>query len=642
MLQGFARWPGLTTGVHSFSYTCSHGSGPGVATLVVPVEALAGVAPEGDLVFGDGVNPPVTLRGCRIDSADLVGVPGGRAVALHVLDRRWAWRFGGVSGYYNQRDPYPDPRPEGTKGYAIWEAQQIAKGLLPPGLNPKEFLAPAGRTEFIPGTERTPEQLMLWCLAAMYERLDRVRFQSIPADARPAADWQAVNPAQALQSVADAVAARLIFQPCGDTVLVAPLATARDSFALPTANVISDSPGLNPPDPPDSILCVGGPVVVADYYRLQAVGLEADGTVRPIAELSYTPAGGWGTAGVPGYDHWTAVRKGDSPDVDTSQALAKQFVWRTFRAAGGDVRRKGGAAGGDEPGKPYIPGVQHAEPAKKAFYQPVTNFPDLRHARQLILLDVEYGVDKDRSGQPKTSPAKLWGDSYKLYGDEQLKGFNRETPEPLDVSFTLDDRGLITTDQPVYKVILGEAGDVRWAGVEEANLFVRTSAKMRHPFTWQVISGQWESRGGGSPRPNVPPEVIRRPELQPVYDVRRNMRRPPERGYPIELVDDNLKEVAAAAAHFLAAHAAKYETVAGTTRTFAGLLAIDPDRAVQQVSWAFGVGSPPTTTIGVGTEPNPYVPGYLERRRIDAIASFVTENWVNQVLGKWQDGSAYK
>jgi len=636
MLEGRLTWPGLTSGVLSFSYTCTHGSGPGVATAVVPLDALAGLAAEGDLTFGDGVHGDIVLRRCRLDSVNLVEAAGGRAAAVHFADRRWAWRFGGVSGWYNQRDPFPDPRPEADPKFQL-AALQNTDPKLWGQLDFDQFLARPGEGEFVPGTERTPKQLMLLCLAAMFEPGGGIDFGPVPDDARPPADWAYTNPAQALQSVADAVGCRLIFQPCRDGVLIGPPATPADRFALPDLPTVSDSPGLNPPDPPDAIVCAGGPILVSDFWRLQAVGLEADGSVRPIEQLSYRPADGW-WSGIPGWDHWNRVVQGDSPDVDTSKALAKQFVWRTFRLVGAPVdqpRREppeppagGSGADWDAAMRQYL-----AEKAEFEQQVPIPDFPPLTHPRQIELLDVEYDIDRDARGQLKSKPAKLWADSYKLFGDARLKGYNREHPAELDVSFSMDGRGLITTDQPVYKVVL-DPTTKKWAGVAPANVYIRCSAKLRHPATFQTLSGQWELRSG-SARPNVPPEVIRHPELQPVYVNTRQARR----RFRLVLSENNLADLRAAAAYYLRAHADKYRATATTTRVYAGLHPLDPDRAVHQVSWSFGVGRPPTTTVSVGTEHNPYVPSYPERRRVDALAAFVTDNWVNQVLGRWQDGS---
>ena len=649
MLHASATWPGLTTGVRSFSYTCSHGSGAGVMTLVIPEQDLSTLAPEGDLSFSDGVNGTVTFRDCRIDSANPVPVPGGRAIALQILDRRWAWRFGGVSGWYNQRDPNPDPRPEDSQAYKIWEAQQIARaqrddprgGLKDPGgfgmqglLNDSEFLARPGQSEFIPGTERTPIQLMAHCLGAMYERAEGIEFGPVPNDSRPAVDWQAVNPAQALQSVGDQVGCRLIFRPCRDGVLVAPLATAKDRFTLPALPTISDSPSVNPADPPDRILLVGGPVLVSDFWRLQAVGMEASGEWKPIDKLSYKPKGGWGkqNPGQAGFDQ--GVTQGDSGDVETSRALTKQFVWRTFRLSGAPADLPDGAGGNFDPATPGSGGDLPADNNVK-FRQPVFGFPDLPHARTIELLDREFDIELDRFGQLKSKPARIWADSYKQSGDWTQRGLNREFVEELPVSVSVNEWGLVTTDQPLYAVTVDPVNNV-WTDIFEANVFIRTSARIRDPATWAYVSGVWEYRGG-KVRDRVPPEIIRRPEFQVVRVIQRQMRKK-FRVVKVEVGPFDLDTRAAAA---LAGAAQKYTETASTTRVYAGLHAIDPDRAIQQVSWSFGVGQAPTTTVSVGTEHDAYVPTFPERRRTDAVAAMVTDEWVSRTLGRWQDSVRY-
>jgi hypothetical protein len=168
---GEAFWPGADNGFVSCSATTGHGVTPGIATLVIPwqddVTTLANV---GDLVIRDGVRDPVVWKGCKLERVDVVGGPNGtRVLSLTILDRRWEWRHGWIDGEFNIPDPYPD-----TQG-------------LPPG----EFVndqggGPAQEFQvdwgpFIPGTERTAEDLIALCLDRMGEEEWDIRTRRGPS-----------------------------------------------------------------------------------------------------------------------------------------------------------------------------------------------------------------------------------------------------------------------------------------------------------------------------------------------------------------------------------------------------------------------------------------------------------------------------
>lgn len=620
-LHATVRWPGLRDCL-SASYTCSHGASPGVITVEAPAQSAAALAAEGDLVFGDGVNPSLVFRGCRLVSAQANPLSG--RMTLHFYDRRWRWRFGGISGYYNQQDPYPDPRPPG------------------------DFLAVPGQNPFLPGTERTPRELLELCAAALGETA--LAFGAVPNDARPPIDWSGVRPSDAMQSVADQVGCRLIFQPVRDGVAVAPPAPPSAVVVLPDAPIVEESQSVEAATPPSAITVLGGAILLGDYWRLEYVGLEADGRVVPIDQLSYRPPRGWWPY-VPGYGHWMDCVKGDSENVEQSQALAKQFVWRTFRLAG---RLRD--AGRPNRGNPFV--------------LPLPQFERIGHPRQVTLLPDLYTPEKDARGQLFSSPGKLYANSYNYSKSKQFRGENRPHPQELEQPFSIDARGLITSALPIYRVyswqnvadrpaaqlVLNAAyqsafmqyqggrgrGTPLQPPIREdfqvasgwvhgpAAVYLYTSARVRHPTQWHEIRGEWSlSLAGGT----APAEVLPRAELVPVYLVQRatfqGMRR--------VAVADNEAELAAAAGYYLTAAAAKYQVKPALTRTYAGLVAVDPDAAVEQVTWSFGVGRPPTTTVSVGTEHDAYQSPYQERRRSEAVAAFLTRDWVKQTLGIYQE-----
>src|SRR5262245_10022613 len=98
-LHGRASFPGVQS-VLSCSYTMSHGISPSVGQMeIVP---QAGVGLGGTLVLFDGVTT-ITLRDCRVDQSSVRLDQGGFVTSLSILDRRWKWAFGEISGMYNRR-----------------------------------------------------------------------------------------------------------------------------------------------------------------------------------------------------------------------------------------------------------------------------------------------------------------------------------------------------------------------------------------------------------------------------------------------------------------------------------------------------------------------------------------------------------
>ena len=297
--MGVAYWPGVSACV-SCQYTVSHDVGAGVASLEIPEQDLGRVAGYGDLVITDGVGT-VTLRRARVVDVRFAAAGGPRTVVLSIADRRWMWRFGRVRGRWNQPDPFPDP------------------DLFPPG----EYVLPGG--PYAAGTYRTLRQLVEHCLEQMGERRPSGAGAGTggrgpvdpPAGAgggaggagrgggppgewaiEPGPDgraldepvpaaWDEENPAQALTGVAADLGYRLVYQPNADRALVAP---AGFGAPLPTglpraaAGAAVDLPGR-----PAALRLVGGPTVWQDWLALEPVGLEKDGTVRPIDQLSYAP-----------------------------------------------------------------------------------------------------------------------------------------------------------------------------------------------------------------------------------------------------------------------------------------------------------------------------------------------------------------
>src|SRR5690348_6882168 len=127
-MLGLASFPGITQLVQA-SFTLSHGITPSVATLVLAPQAEL-PARGGTLSFTFG-SVRLDFPDCRIDACSYRRDLSGLTWSLTVLDRRWKWAFGHVSGNYNRL------RADGT---------------------------------IDPATEKSPRELAQLCLEAMGER----------------------------------------------------------------------------------------------------------------------------------------------------------------------------------------------------------------------------------------------------------------------------------------------------------------------------------------------------------------------------------------------------------------------------------------------------------------------------------------
>ncbi len=592
-----AAWsgaPGLP--VISASYTCSHGVTPGVATLVVPQVAKTVIGRYGTLSFSDGVRAPVNVRGCRLVDVAETDLPGGaRGLVLTILDARHRWKYGAVSGAFNVIDRHPDPD-------TVPEGPFVVRGGI-----------------YVPGTERTPEQLIRTCFALLSQA---VAFSGIPRDVRVPCDWKADNPARAADRVAEAVGCRLVYQPLADRVVVTPPGGfTRVDRRFP---VLSEQPAYDTGDRPTAIQVVGGDTLVTDVVKLRAVGWEEDGRLRPIEELSYRPEGGWWNFS-PDYEGWWAhIRRGDSTSVHVSRALAREFVWKLFRVEAVpvdrlDQGRKRRAAGG--------------------FKNPV--WGKVRNRKAITLSDRQVFPGKDAAGQYKTRPARAFYNGVAWKKDRAGRLRNFQFPSDPAVPFAVDpDAGLVTFSRPMYRIrekIAGGADSERELDDQLygppltngriqytlADVFLKCAVRVRNGLTWQYHAGRWAAKLGADPGGELV-ETHARPELQEVYHVRRGAD-----GFRRVDQETNAAEVARLARAVLAAAALKHQVADRLTRTYAGILPVQPDGGIHSVTWAVGDG-PPVTRVGVNTETETYLPQFAERRTNERALDWLTNDWVRK------------
>ena len=562
---GQAFWPGVN-GFVSCSYTCSHGIAPGIASLEVPEQDPGKIPLLGDLIITDGVGK-IRLHGAKITSWSLGGGAGSpRTLTLYIADRRWRWAFGAVAGYWNQIDPYPDP------------------SSFPDG----EFTIAYG--PFAPGTYRPANLLMGDCLTALNER-----FLIDPSPTYPVpAQWEWEPAASALSQLCDQLGYRVCYQPIANRVLIAP---AGVGTILPhMIPMVSGSKGCDSPERPNTLILIGGPTVYHDYLALEPVGQEQDGTFVPINDLSYKPANGWSQAGVPPW--FDGVQAGKDLTRNEALDLAKRHVWRTFRVKLADVRT-------NEPG-----------------FIDVGGYGKVYDRKQIVLLPHIHGLSKAANGQPTTEPPYLSGSVYLPslnVGTERLIATssrdNTVTSVRLPHKVQIDSaRGLVMLDQPAfYRSTTGGTA------ILAPDLYLYTGFQIRSARGLVPNAIQAVGYTPANPDPTIPPEYLRHPEIVEILRTRRT-----DTGNVITEVISNRDDLADQIAYHIQAANARYEAKGSEDRTYAGIIGIEPDGAIQQVTWSVGGGQPAITRASRNNEHALFIPRYPERRRNENSVAFST------------------
>lgn len=262
-------------------YTRSLGIEPDVA-LVEMVPQPNVIAVGGPLVFfGPDV---VTVHNCRVDFGSIRLTPAGHVVSVRILDRRWVWRNGSISGRYNVTEP------DGTLDT---------------------------------DTEATPQQLAALLFSAMGESGFDV--SALPNNTRPFVDWECNTPALELAKLCDALGCRVGIDIANqDRARIYRLGFGT---GLPPNEVRTVSFGFDPPEKPGSLELCGGATVFQSKLLMEAIAQETDGEIVPLDDVSYKPSGGWESTSIGGSElEFPNVTAGEA-----ERAMAIASVYRLFR-----------------------------------------------------------------------------------------------------------------------------------------------------------------------------------------------------------------------------------------------------------------------------------------------------------------------
>lgn len=253
------------------------------------------VSPHGNLTITSSAGS-FSATGAALESYHLRhgGDRGGQSIlAANYVDRRWKWRSCGISGRYNLR-------------------------LLDNSV-PWSALAPY---------KKSARELFAGIFATLGEVAD---VAAAPNNVYPEFNFHGIPADQAIDYLCQKTWCSVVITAKNQIKVVA-LGVGNALQATATKSRIHCKVEIGTIPSAIGIAC--GPSVFQSRLLLEAVGLDTDGTIKPLAGLSYKPAAGWK------YESPTHF-----PGVAQSvRHLAFQSVWRWFRPkqqAGGNLQIPG-------------------------------------------------------------------------------------------------------------------------------------------------------------------------------------------------------------------------------------------------------------------------------------------------------------
>jgi hypothetical protein len=358
------EFPGIKS-ARSARYTGTLGTFPDAAIVsIVPQTELFG--PDGTLVLKFG-SDEFRLFDCRVDIASLRFSLNGQIIEARILDRRWPWKFGDISGHYN--------------------------GVLA-GVRGARLSASA-----------TAKELAALLFEAMGELNADVN--AMPEDQFPGVDWECDNPAKELTKLCSLYG-------CAPGLRISDNRAAIFQFGhgaeLPNRDehIRSVSYSLDKPESPRSLKVCAGGTVFQMKLALVAVGQDVDASLTNIDNLSYAPSDGWESINM--LDRDARFSEIDDP---TARHLAEKYVFRLYQVA---AMADGSL---DLPGFGALTSMSQILPIRSEL---VDGSIGLDGSFQALpsFIDGEFAVGGDPETFTNTVRGTIWQGSFQTIGDSGL------------------------------------------------------------------------------------------------------------------------------------------------------------------------------------------------------------------------------
>lgn len=539
MIVTTVSYPGINQ-IESMIATIDHGITAGQIQLRFAPQSASTIRLYGEMrITYDGST--VIFTNCIADRATYQFNETGEAISLVIRDFRWTWEHGTISGRYNVKNA------DGTI--------RILNDAEP------------SDTDAIGNSKKTPQELATLLLEAM--GVETFDVAQLPNDTLPFVDWEHANPAQELAKLCESLGYSIVPTTTGEVRLLK-LGTGND---LPPGPIESSGETVNPANPPKRIGIVCGPTLAQFDFWLDPVGLDLDGEIREIQDLSYAPAGGW----INGQGDLDAIID------DKARTLAEKTVHKWFRTLEADMQ--------------------------------FGRFPFFTYVEETLPI-MPFRIEKTKlRGLDVEKPATVFGEWYPW-----KTGRNRNTvSDYLDIDradsdfdvnfaytfvpypFELDgELGLVKFSEPINRIHRGN--------LIHARLWIRTACRLRElatgNFTRTVIYRDIDPTSPAGDRlvrhDEIVNTLIYNAELEPL---------------------DNIEDVERECNHYLDELEQEYQFITPQTATYVGILNAELDGAIQVVSWSFNSKGASTMISRNDDRGSPITKPYKERRKQELAAA---------------------
>lgn len=633
MPEAIVTYPGLQN-IISFNYTRGHGISPGFVSITcTPQEEWPQRIGTINLEYDEF---RLELPECVADNLSFTFDASGQLWQLMILDRRWKWRYGSISGRYNVR--------------------------LPNG--------PVDKLD--PRTEKNPRELIGLLLEAMGET-DTI-IGKLPEKLRPTIVWDHSNPAQELANLCDQFGMSIVLRD-DNYVGIFPKGYGNSDGTLRTQlsgeSVIADSGTVDPPELPSKVTFVCGPSRFQVDYPLDCVNDDIDGLIKHIRKLSYSPhqrdAGGnlgeaidWSRGDIVSFSNVPLFNPGDSDGQNfynyvSPRELARAGMYKKYQIRLIKVRAIGKGAVAEPYGAGYrIEGYRDAlkrqTPDSKEFNDPYELFQILPMGAELV----EPTFDT-RTGWYRPLNCIVWGvyapgggiinnislddvvgfDESKWLGTNDdwripmlyrardpengqlLSSFQTTVIPPEEYSFD-SDTGVFTFSRQTLRIAFTGLTErerreaILWARVAVTVCDHETRTPLREEVEFQIN----EIQGFESVEDLGTDTLIIRDDdiflrVEPTYD-------PDNPHLSLNAPLDNLDFIKEYARERVTAEMRKYQTLGPRAITYAGWVKCDSAGDVMQVNYNLSAAGA-TTSISLNGEIAALTISYSERRFLEKI-----------------------
>ena len=449
--------------------------------------------------------------------------------------------------------------------------------------------------------EKTPQELATLIFQAMGETVYDV--SELPNDARPMVDWTNEKGSVALADLLSQLNCEVVPDLSTGGWRIVKIGTGDllpDDGTAETAES-----GVTSPITPDAIRAVTASIRYQVMFELEAVGTETDGRSRPIDDLSYKPSGGWELEhpekfkGVTG----TYVKDGVTREL---RDLALGSVYRDYR-----IKRCVGG-GGDKQLDP--PGYEEAIAGGAPH---VTSIESL-----LPLVGDLNDVTIDDSNEKL--PARPYLQGQWTDGGHGTPEGNVDAGTRWNAGFDLDlEQGIVRMPTWLQYDPGGDDGNY-----QPAKLWLTIVCEV----TWEglnkkVYFGQTRLKTGVVTPVLVSAEL--REDIIPKYTARyTQVSSTPS----LQSIEKNSDEVNAQTAHYLDAMEDQLVDRTSGSASYANLLLIQLDGAIENVEWIVD-GNGMTTNASRFMRLATYVPSYKDTKRQSMIDQAVRDANRNRFRG---------